>query len=633
MVTTSREPGCGPGGGPVQQVAAEQRAHLVSGQPPPVPAGLRAGHRNGQPVAVRVAGQHQVGPEPARLRQRQVERAGFLRVGEGDGGEVGVGVGLGRDPVRRREPGPGDGLEHQRPGHAVHRGVDHPQRRAAAGLQPQGGFGGERGQVGAGDLVAVPGDERAVERPGRYLAQRAERPDRGLDLGVGGRDDLGPVGEVQLVAVVRGRVVTRGDHDAGGGGQLPDRERQQRRRARSRQQVNAQPGAGQHPRRLVGEPRRTVPGIGADDHAGAGGPGLPLAQPAGQRRGRGPDHRPVHPVRPGRHHAAQPRGAELQPAAEPIGQLGGRLGAVVGQQPPQLGPVAGIGVVGDPRLDPGPQPRRDHEEAGGDGPGQDRGQQRAHPVRGRLARGDHFLVVQLRPAQAGRGVGDQRQAQHLGAEVAGGDRLQHRGHPDQVGAEQPEHADLGRGLVVRSWQPGVDALGQAGVGLQRQPAQPRRVRLGEVGEPGRETIRRRRAGQRRAAGEVQVVADDDRLPDPVAADPAGRVGQHDHPAARRDRGAHPVHHGGRRVPLVQVRPAEEYQHPRPARPHRADQAGVAGHRGRREPAQVRQRTSPPAGSPMSAAAEAQPEPSTTATSCRGCPVSSPSRTALAAAAA
>ena len=141
-----------------------------------------------------------------------------------------------------------------------------------------------------------------------------------------------------------------GDHDAGRGVQVPDREREQRRGLLWRQQVHGDARAGQHRGGLGGERRGPVPGVAPDDHPGGGRPRLVRGQPLGQRRGRGADHGPVHPVRPGRDRAAQPGRAELEPPAEPVRQLRpGRL-APVRQQPAQLGLVPGIRVVGDPRL-------------------------------------------------------------------------------------------------------------------------------------------------------------------------------------------------------------------------------------------------------------------------------------------
>jgi len=192
------------------------------------------------------------------------------------------------------------------------------------------------------------------------------------------------------------------------------------------------------------------------------------------------------------------------------------------------------------------------------------------------------------PGQARSQVGHQGNAENLGAHLPGGDRLEDRRHSDQVGAEPAEHGDLRRRLVVRPRQHGVDPLGQARVGVAGQRAQPRRVQAGQVDEP--RAGRRRRAGQRRRPGQVQVIADQHRLPDrQPGADRAGRVGQHHRAAAGGDRRAHPVHHGRRRQPLVQVHPAEEHQRPqRPGadRPHRGR---VARHGGLGEPAEFGQR--------------------------------------------
>ncbi len=55
----------------------------------------------------------------------------------------------------------------------------------------------------------------SVELGHRELVAAADRRDRGRDAGVVRRDDLRAVAPVDLVAVVRGRVVARGDHHAG----------------------------------------------------------------------------------------------------------------------------------------------------------------------------------------------------------------------------------------------------------------------------------------------------------------------------------------------------------------------------------------------------------------------------------
>ena len=104
--------------------------------------------------------------------------------------------------------------------------------------------------------------------------------------------------------------------------------------------------------------------------------------------------------------------------------------------------------------------------------GQDPGEQGAHPAGGGPARLDHLGVAETLPGQARRQVGDQRDAEHLRAQVAGRDRLQAGRHPDQVGAEPAQHGDLRRGLVVRAGHHRVDPVGQARVGLAGQRPQP-----------------------------------------------------------------------------------------------------------------------------------------------------------------
>jgi cation diffusion facilitator family transporter len=105
--------------------------------------------------------------------------------------------------------------------------------------------------------------------------------------------------------------------------------------------------------------------------------------------------------------------------------------------------------------------------------GQDAAQQGAHPARRGLACLDHLGVAEAVPGQAGRQVRDQRDAEHLRAELTDGDRLQDGGHTDQIGTELAEHPDLRGSLVVRARQHRVDPLGQARVGLAGQRPQPR----------------------------------------------------------------------------------------------------------------------------------------------------------------
>src|SRR3546814_1446961 len=81
--------------------------------------------------------------------------------------------------------------------------------------------------------------------------------------------------------------------------------------------------------------------------------------------------------------------------------------------------------------------------------GNDPAEQVAHPGGCLATRLEDFLVVEGLTGDACGEVGDQADPQHLEAGLARGDRLERRAHPDQVAADGPDHADLGRGLVVR----------------------------------------------------------------------------------------------------------------------------------------------------------------------------------------
>ena len=76
------------------------------------------------------------------------------------------------------------------------------------------------------------------------------------------------------------------------------------------------------------------------------------------------------------------------------------------------------------------------------------------------------------------------------------------------------------------------------------------------------TRARQRPPERRASGEVDVVADQHRLSDRVArVDAARRVGKHDGAAPGRDRGAHAVHDRVRVMPFKKMNAPEVQQHP------------------------------------------------------------------------
>ena len=82
----------------------------------------------------------------------------------------------------------------------------------------------------------------------------------------------------------------------------------------------------------------------------------------------------------------------------------------------------------------------------------------------------HHLVVDERLRQdAGRHVGDARDAEHLDAHVSRDDGFGRGRHPDGVSADRPQVADFCRRFVARSVQRGIDAV------RERQPARARGV--------------------------------------------------------------------------------------------------------------------------------------------------------------
>ena len=190
-------------------------------------------------------------------------------------------------------------------------------------------------------VVIAPGRgrDRAGGRRGR---------DRRLDLGVGRGRELGAVGEVDLVAVVGGRVVRGGDLDARHGAEVPHGEREHRRGERGGQHVDGEPGAREHLGGGRGEGVGAVPGV-APDHDRAA---LPAAgEPRGEPGGGAAHDGDVHPRRPRPHRPAQPGRAEAQRARHAVGELVRGAGGArhrARQHAGELVARRGVGVVGDP---------------------------------------------------------------------------------------------------------------------------------------------------------------------------------------------------------------------------------------------------------------------------------------------
>ncbi len=154
-----------------------------------------------------------------------------------------------------------------------------------------------------------------------------------------GRHELGAVVEVDLVAVVVGRVVAGRHHDPDRAPEVADGEGEHRRRQLLRQHLDGEPRAGEHLRGDAGELVGAAARVVADDHPGAGVPGV--GEPAAQPRGGPGDHGGVHPGRPGAEGTAQPR----RPEGERAGEAPLQFRAVAGgDQRLDLGPVARVRV-------------------------------------------------------------------------------------------------------------------------------------------------------------------------------------------------------------------------------------------------------------------------------------------------
>ncbi len=291
-------------------MVGQQTADLVARQRPPC-AGHRVWHGDGKPVGVGIVGEHDIGVDLGSLGERQVERAGLLRVGEGNGREVRVGFGLLRDEHWRGEACVLESGEQGLGADAVHGGV-HDADLAARARVEQGDSGVE---VGVEHLVAQNLD--AVVRQ-RDLQNRSDCVDRRRDLLVGRRDDLRAVAEVELVAVVGRWVVAGGDHHARDGTEMADREGEHGRRQHAWQHTHRKACSRQHCRGVGREVGAAVTRITPhhDDSAL-----VPVgAQPCGQACGRASDHGTVHAVRSRADCTAQPSRTELQPAPEPVSQ-------------------------------------------------------------------------------------------------------------------------------------------------------------------------------------------------------------------------------------------------------------------------------------------------------------------------
>ena len=237
-------------GAAAADVVEEQRAHMVSGEQGVV---LPLLHRDADPVAVGVGGEHEVRARFARELEPLGERLFDLRVREGAGREVAVGVLLlGHDGhVPRADRG--EHAAHRLVARAVEGGIDELEARFFADARIDL-LGKDVVDKAVGDLLGDIGDDPGGERVLELHRLRAGEHVEAVDLfedGVGGvLGHLAAVAAVDLIAVIFGGVVGGGDHDARVAAKLAGREGE--RRDGHQLPVDRHPDAvgGQHPRRF-----------------------------------------------------------------------------------------------------------------------------------------------------------------------------------------------------------------------------------------------------------------------------------------------------------------------------------------------------------------------------------------------
>ena len=477
--------------------------------------------------------------------QRQVHRAGLLRVGERHGRERRVGLGLLR--ARRRasaKPGPRQRRDDRRPPTPCS-GVSTTSRSRG----PPGQDRRRRRRRGrprrspSSSVVQPSGRHRDVER-------RADGARSAAAISASaGRHDLRAVAgaavraaaEVDLVAVVLRRVVARGDHDAGVRAEVPDGEGEHRGRQRAGQDGDRDARRGDHGGGVAGEHVGVVPRVVARRRA-CGVPGTwsrrHAARPAAARITTarfirfGPA--PSSPRRPAVPNCSEPanRSASSSLRLRRSDRASGRAPPAGSRRPRRPRPGrparsssarrAGVGVVVAPRggLRPAGRPARRRPRVRCDmslRPGCRRDPStipRLVRSVGRPARASPRPVRGGRPAARtsawSSGSREMPAARLVTREMPSTSRPACRAAMASSAVDMPtrcppriaRHPHLGGRLVLRAAELHVDALGEAGSTSRhsaRSRGEYRSVRSTNVG-----------ALERRGAGEVDVVADQHR---------------------------------------------------------------------------------------------------------------------------
>ena len=239
--------------------------------------------------------------------------------------------------------------QHDRAADAVHRGVGDRHTRDVGSPA----YGRDRRHVGGDQLLPHRVDQRVTLLGDRHRG-RIDGLDPRRDADVVRGDDLGAVAEIHLVAVVGGRVVGRGHHDAGGSVELGDRPRQHRRRHLLVEEHRPDPVGRHHACGVRREHVALATCVVADHDPALARVGIGVEQVLGEAGCRLTHHEPVHAQRSGPDRRPQACGAEHQPSREALREH------VLGPVDQRLQFVADISIgLG---LDPCPGARRQRRQ-------------------------------------------------------------------------------------------------------------------------------------------------------------------------------------------------------------------------------------------------------------------------------
>ena len=161
------------------------------------------------------------------------------------------------------------------------------------------------------------------------------------------------------------------------------------------------------------------------------------------------------------------------------------------------------------------------------------------------------------------------------------------GHSHQIRPEDPEHPDLGRGLEMGPGELGIDALGASWAQRTDNGSQSRGPRVDQIHKRASGALAGVDAGERRAPGQVEVVADrHDRPHRKLGTDRSGGAGEDGGVRPTGDRGPDRMDALVLGDPFVEVGAAGGDQHP--ARTH-DERPGLAAVTQAGEPGEPRQR--------------------------------------------